>query len=228
MKKSIILSLLVTTFSLCAMGQTRVISGYVSTLNDLSVSNLRVTAQKSGSAVLTDSMGFFTVVALEKDLLQFTSKDEVFDHKNVRVNRRTRDTLMVQVKFVNTPENRELAVGYGYVQENALTNAVSQMENKDNNFCHYSDIYELIKGRMPGVEVVGGGREPEVIIRGISSINATNNALFVVDGVVVSSISHISPCHVKNINVLKDSSASIYGSRGANGVVIINTLKGND
>lgn len=228
MKAIFILSVLLTTLSQGAMSQTRVIEGYVTTLNDLTVANLRVSAQKSGSAVLTDSMGRFTLVALEKDILLFTSRDKVFDNKKVRINRRTPDTLMVPVKFMNTPENRELAVGYGYVKQNALTNAVSQMENKNNNFCHYSDIFELIKGRMPGVQVVGGGREPEVIIRGISSINASNAALYVVDGLVVNSISHISPCQVKSINVLKDSSASIYGSRGANGVVLIDTLKGGD
>jgi TonB-dependent SusC/RagA subfamily outer membrane receptor len=228
MKTYFILLVLAATLSVGAMGQTRVIAGYVTTLNDLTVANLRVTAQKSGSAVLTDSLGRFSVVALEKDILQFTSRDKVFDHKKVRINKRTPDTLKVQVKFLNTPENQELAVGYGYVKQNALTNAMSQMENKNSNFCHYSDIFELIKGRMPGVEVIGGGSEPQVIIRGISSIIASNTALYVVDGMVVNSISHISPCHVKSINVLKDSSASIYGSRGANGVVLIQTLKGGD
>ena len=228
MKSFFILLVLLASLSLAASGQSRVIEGYVTTLNDLTVANLRVTAQKSGSAVLTDSLGRFSVVALEKDLLRFTSRDMVFDHKKVRINKRTPDTLMVHVKFLNTPENRELAVGYGYVKQSALTNAMSQMENNNNNFCHYSDIFELIKGRMPGVQVIGGSREPEIIIRGISSINASNAALYVVDGMVVTSISHIAPCQVKSINVLKDSSASIYGSRGANGVVLIETLKGGD
>ncbi len=224
--KTIILSaalLLITSFS--ANTQTKVIKGYVTTLNGLSVSNMRITAQKAGSAVLTDSLGWFTLVTLEKDILQITSRDNIFDKKKVRINRRTPDTLNVHIKFLNTPENQELAVGYGYVRKNALTNSVAQMNNDDNDFCHYSNIFELIKGRIPGVQVMGSGREPEVIIRGISSINATNAALYVVDGVVLNAISHISPCQVKGITVLKDSSASIYGSRGANGVVLIETKK---
>ncbi len=228
MKTLILLTALIFIKSFSASTQTKVVKGYVTTLNDLSVSNMRITAKKAGSAVLTDSLGYFTLVTRDKDILQITSREKVFNAKKVRINRRTPDPLMVQIKFLNTPENREIAVGYGYIKESQLTSAVSQMDGNRENFCHYTDIFELIKGRIPGVQVVNSGREPEVIIRGISSLNASNAALFVLDGMVVNSIAHIRPCEVKRISVLKDSSASMYGSRGSNGVVLIETLKGGD
>ena len=82
-------------------------------------------------------------------------------------------------------------------------------------------VAEAISGRFAGVNVQGG----EVYIRGINSINGPNAALYVVDGIPTDYIANIDPCQVKNISIIKDGSSAIYGSRGANGVVLI-TLKG--
>ena len=84
----------------------------------------------------------------------------------------------------------------------------------------YRDIYEMIQGKCAGVQVTGRS----ITIRGKNSINLSTEPLFVVDGVAVEDVSHINPREVKNITVLKDSAASIYGVRGANGVILI-TLK---
>jgi len=87
-------------------------------------------------------------------------------------------------------------------------------------------MYELIRGRFAGVQIVSG----EIIIRGVNSINSSSAALIVLDGVPVSSsvLNSIPPVQVKSINILKDGSAAIYGSRGSNGVVLIETKKGGD
>ena len=132
------------------------------------------------------------------------------------------DSLVINLVFLNTRRNREMAVGYGYINEEDLTYAVSKLEQENNDFCHYSDIYELIRGRFAGVEVENG----QVIIRGSRSFYGSNEALYVVDGMIVNSINWISPCEVNSIDVIKDSGASAYGSRGANGVVIIDLKKG--
>ncbi|ASB48055.1 TonB-dependent receptor plug domain-containing protein [Alkalitalea saponilacus] len=205
------------------MHAQRVVQGYVLTLDDFTVSNIEIRAKNSGAAVQSDSAGHFVIVTEERDVLTFSGK--VFDRERVRINRRTPDTLEVNIKFKNTPENRQLAVGYGYMNERDITFAASQIDHKREDFCMYSDVFELIKGRFPGVQVLSGGREPEVIIRGMSSVVTSNCALYVVDGVVVNSIGHISPCQISKISVLRDSSASIYGSRGANGVVLIETKR---
>jgi TonB-dependent SusC/RagA subfamily outer membrane receptor len=228
MKTILVICVLFCLINTSIQSQTKVIEGFTTTLNDLPLSNMRITAKEAGTAVLTDSMGRFTIVTNEKDLLRITSRDDIFRDAKVRINRRTPDTLHIHLTFNNTMENQQLAVGYGYVRQSELTHSVSQMENKQDDFCHYSNIFELIKGRLAGVQVVGDGREPEVIIRGSSSLNSSNAALYVLDGMVINAISHISPCQVKSISVLKDSSASIYGSRGANGVILIETKKGGN
>ena len=76
----------------------------------------------------------------------------------------------------------------------------------------------MIQGKCPGVKVEG----QRIIIRGESTIYAGKDPLFIVDGATVNSIDWINPYDVKSIDILKDAAASIYGSRGANGVIIIN------
>jgi TonB-dependent SusC/RagA subfamily outer membrane receptor len=122
--------------------------------------------------------------------------------------------------------NREIAIGYGHVKDSEKLNAVANLNSDDMDFSQYSNIYELIRGRFAGVQVVNG----EIIIRGINSINSSSAALIVVDGIPSSSsvLSSIPPVQVKSINVIKDGSSAIYGSRGANGVVLIETKKGGD
>ena len=108
--------------------------------------------------------------------------------------------------------------GYEYFPAESLTSTVSVIEGDD--IVPYRDIYEMIQGKCAGVQVTGRS----ITIRGKNSINLSTEPLFVVDGVAVEDVSHINPREVKNITVLKDSAASIYGVRCANGVILI-TLK---
>ncbi|MFA5588446.1 MAG: TonB-dependent receptor plug domain-containing protein, partial [Mariniphaga sp.] len=132
----------------------------------------------------------------------------------------------INLKLKPGEKNREYAIGYGHVSDRDKLNALASLTSSDMDFSQYSSIYDLIKGRFAGVQVVNG----EVIIRGINSINSSSAALIIVDGVPVdgSALSSIPPIQVKSINVMKDGSSAIYGSRGANGVVLIETKRGND
>jgi TonB-dependent starch-binding outer membrane protein SusC len=80
----------------------------------------------------------------------------------------------------------------------------------------------MLRGAVPGVQVIG----KSIIIQGISTINASTDPLFVVDGLVVNSIDDVQPIEVLSVDILKGSAASIYGSRGSTGVILI-TLKGS-
>ena len=82
----------------------------------------------------------------------------------------------------------------------------------------------MLRGEVPGVQVNG----TSIRIQGASSLTLSTEPLFVVDGVTVNSIDHILPQMVKSIQVLKGSSAAIYGSRGANGVLLINLINAGD
>ena len=119
-------------------------------------------------------------------------------------------------------EDDEVEIGYGSVKrENTTHSSKEVVIDKKDQTRNFTSVYDLIRGRFPGVRVTDENR---IYIRGRSSINSSNEPLFVVDGTIVPSISHVLPTEVKNIEVLKDAAASIYGTRAANGVILI-TLK---
>lgn len=118
-------------------------------------------------------------------------------------------------------EDEMVDIGYGFIKRSNLTTSSSTIKTENVRFRSYTNIYDMIKGEVPGVEVNGNS----IRIRGISSINLSNEPLFVVDGVPTSTISDIPPTQVESIQVLKGADASMYGSRGANGVILIRRKK---
>ena len=107
-------------------------------------------------------------------------------------------------------------------QNDLETNSIGRVEMK--NAETYTDIYEYLRGKVPGVEIVG----TSIRIRGINTTGNTD-ALIILDGMEVSDISDVNPADVKSVEILKDAASTIYGMRGANGVVIIKTKSaGND
>ncbi len=118
----------------------------------------------------------------------------------------------------SVPSEEVVDIGYGKELRGNLSSAVSSVK-LDSDMTHYRDIYEMIQGKCAGVSVQG----TKVTIRGENSINSSTEPLFIVNGAPQTSIDWINPNDVKSIDVLKDAgSAAIYGSRGANGVIIIN------
>jgi TonB-dependent SusC/RagA subfamily outer membrane receptor len=111
-------------------------------------------------------------------------------------------------------------LGYGMqVTDEERTQSIGHVEALDHNDT-YKDIYSYIQGKVAGVVVRGN----KIYIRGINSINSGTDPLIVVDGTYMEDISGINPHDVKSIDVLKDASAtSLYGMRGANGVIVITT-----
>ncbi len=198
--------------------QSRVIHGRLTTFNTYPVQNVEVRSKKGKSTTVSDSLGQFHIVCLVEDVIGI--KPRAFKAVSRKVGPDT-DSLVINLVFVDTRKNRDIAVGYGYVKENDLTFAISNLEQENNEFCHYSNVYEVIIGRFAGVTV----ENRQVIIRGRNSFYGSSEALYVVDGVIVSSIDWVVPCEIRSINILKDGSASTYGSRGANGVVMIETKR---
>jgi outer membrane receptor protein involved in Fe transport len=98
---------------------------------------------------------------------------------------------------------------------------VNVIEGDRNQYASYSDIYQMLNGTVPGVVVNG----KSIIIRGRSSMFENTQPIFVVDGVIVSSIDNVKPFEVKSIEVLKTSSAGMYGHLGSNGVIVITTIR---
>jgi TonB-dependent SusC/RagA subfamily outer membrane receptor len=123
----------------------------------------------------------------------------------------------------NGAGERSIEVGYGTIKRKNLTTDVGYIDGQDEANSSYTNIYDMIQGKVPGVQVTGN----KITIRGVNSINLSTDPLFVVDGIVVNSIDNINPRQVKSISVLKGADASIFGSRGAGGVILI-TLLGSE
>ena len=211
--------------SLTVSAQDRVVYGKLTAFNRYPLENIEVVAKKSKVAVKTDSMGMFAIVCMEKDVVKIKSK--AFTTVSRKVGPET-DTLHINLVFMNSESNREMLIAYGHISEEELNYAMSHFQHENNDFCNYESIFELIRGKLPGVEVstdFGGGA---IYVRGSTSISSGTEALLVVDGMMTEDISWIHPCDVKKLDVIKDSQAAIYGSRGANGVVIIETRRGGN
>lgn len=199
--------------------QTYAVSGHVFAFKNMALKNIKVTAKKSQASVLTDSLGRFTLVCEKKDKLVFEGNGFAKVFKKLG---KKDEYVKIKMMFIESQKNREMAIGYGHVSEAELTNAVNNLSDYNNDFCNYTDVYEILVGRFPGVQIVNTGGSKKVLVRGVSSTSSNIYALLIVDGVPVDDLGFLPPASVKSINVLKDG--AIYGSRGANGVVIITTV----
>jgi TonB-dependent SusC/RagA subfamily outer membrane receptor len=226
MKRIIRVSMLVFILiaaSLSNFAQERILLGTVYTFDSIPLVNANIEVKSTKQVVKTDSLGNFSVSCDSEDVLQVSAKG--FTTEKFKLESKIK-LAIINLKLKPGTKNREIAIGYGHVLDSEKLNAVSSLNNNDIDFSQYSNMYELIRGRFAGVQVVNG----EIIIRGVNSINSSSAALIVLDGIPVSSsvLSSIPPVQVKSVNVLKDGSAAIYGSRGSNGVVLIETKRGGD
>lgn len=223
--RSLIIFVCCLIFSAASLAQTRVVHGVLTAYNKYPVANIEVTAKKSKASTRSDSLGNFAIVCSEKD--QIKIKPETFKSLIRKIDKNTEDTLYINLVFMDSKKNRELAVGYGYMAREDLTFAADHMQQENNEYCNFTDIYELLKGKFPGVQVDGTSGSYTVYIRNSQSVNGPRDVLFVVDGSAGASISGLSPCDIRTIDVIKDGMTSIYGTRGSNGVILIETKRGN-
>lgn len=217
--KSIVLLALMFSVAFEVQAQSRVVHGTLTVFDSYPVQHIEITSKKAKASSMSDSLGQFSIVCLENDVIKVNPT--AFKAKRKKVHADT-DSVHLNLEFIDSEENREIAVGYGYISEKDLSFGVSHMENKNDRFCSYSNIFDLISGQLSGVSVVGH----DVYVRGgTNSFSLSTTALYVVDDQTTSSIAWIQPCQVKSINVLKDGNAAVYGSRGGNGVILIELIK---
>lgn len=121
-------------------------------------------------------------------------------------------------------QDEAVNIGYSRARKRDLTGSVSKLTLKDEELVGYSDIYEYLQGRVAGVEVVG----TQVRVRGEHSITGNNDPLWIVDGQECNDVGSIPVNMIKSVEVLKDGSlTAMYGSRGANGVILVTLKDGN-
>lgn len=120
--------------------------------------------------------------------------------------------------------NDSLDMGYGHSKRDKNTSSVSRVGGKTRQIATYDNIADYIQATVPGVTVQKGSTT-RFVIRGVGTNSGMSDPLLLVDGVEVDSFDNILPSQVDYVDVIKDGSASIYGARGANGVIMITTKK---
>jgi len=218
--KTVITVLVLVIFSITVIhAQDRVVYGVVHTLEKIPLTGVEIQIQSTKQKIYTDSLGNFAAGCNQKDKLKLRANG--FYNQNIKIHENTK-FVAVNLKVKPGKKQQDYAIGYGYVSEQDKTTSISNMHVTESDYAQYHSLYDIV--RSMGAEV----RNNEIIIRGTKSFQGSSAALIVVDG-VISDYDHFSslrPVEIKRIDILRDAAASIYGSRGANGVVLIETLKG--
>lgn len=173
----------------------------------------------------TDFDGNYTITAESDAVLVFSYIG--FTKSEVAVN--SQSTLNVTLSEDASQLEEVVVIGYGTQKKSDLTGAVSTVDSEEINKFTYNDAAQAIQGRTAGVRVEANGGSPGanalVTIRGSSTLSDAG-PLYVIDGMLTGDMTTLNPGDIESISVLKDASASaIYGSRAANGVIIVTTKK---
>lgn len=199
-------------------GQEITLAGTVRCFNRYPLSNVEVNAGNP-EVVLTDSAGWFMIAMRRGEKVTFEA--EGFESFNLRP--RKSDTVIINLVFRGREKDMMVAIGNGYIRKEDLTFAVSNLEQENSNFSNFANIFDLIRGRFPGVDVINTPAGQAIQVRGTNSLSLSGEPLYIVDGIPVDDISAIEPVNIRSVNVLKDAAAAYYGTRGTNGVIIIET-----
>lgn len=178
------------------------------------------------NGAVADENGKYTITVSPKTILEFS----FLSYKTRMESVKGRSEINVVLEQDKVQLETAIAIGYGVSKKSDLTGAVAVVDMEELQDTPVNSVAEALQGRIAGADIVSGTGEPgsgtSIQIRGARSISAGNEPLIVVDGVLdaVSSLDDINPADIVNISVLKDvSSTAIYGSRGANGVILVTT-----
>ena len=236
-KNSLVRSVLLLTTLLCVgMVKAQTVTGNVSDeLGPLVGANVLVKGTTNGAQ--TDFDGNFTLDGVEGSATLVFSYVG-YKSQEVKVNNRSTVDVVMQEDASQLEE--VVLIGYGSQKKSDLTGAVGQVDSEQLQERPATSLNQALSGKIAGVQVNTNSGRPggksNIRVRGFSSINSSNNPLYVVDGVQLpqggldqfsTAIDYLNPNDVVSIEVLKDaSSTAIYGSRGANGVILITTKRG--
>ena len=218
--------LFITTASTFA--QNRTVTGTITSPDGAPLLGVNIIQKGTSNGVVSDFDGNYQIQLVpgnETLVYSFigyvTIEQEVSARSVVDVVMQTDDESLDEV----------VVVGYGSTRKSDITGAVSSVSSQDLEKAIYNNVDELLQGRSAGVQVTSSSGAPDagasIRIRGNNSISGNNAPLYVVDGIPISGTPNFNPQEIESIEILKDASATaIYGSRGANGVILISTKRG--
>lgn len=211
--------------------QQRIIQGKVTDGNGVPLPSVTVAQKGSQNRVVTDDGGNYQITVEGDDIvLVFSMMGFISNEQSVA----NRSLVNVVLEASMSDLDEVVIVGYGTVKKSDLTGSVSSVKSEEINAFPASNVMHALSGRAPGVQVKQNTGSPgggvSVRIRGTNSIQGSNEPLYVVDGFPVSGQPlHLNNNDIESVEILKDASAvAIYGSRGANGVVLITSKTGKD
>ncbi|HPT30587.1 MAG TPA: SusC/RagA family TonB-linked outer membrane protein, partial [Prolixibacteraceae bacterium] len=215
-------------FSLWSFGQGNLVRGTVTDENGAPMPGVNVVISGTTTGTITDVNGRFQIQADAKSVLTFSFIG--YNPQNVLVGNQKEFTIKMASSELQLGD--VVVVGYGTQRKEAVTGSVASIGGDDIREIPSSNFTNSIQGRLPGVELSQNSTRPDatmqIRIRGTRSLTASNDPLVVLDGIpFVGSINEINTNDIKSLDILKDASATaVYGSRGANGVILITTNRG--
>ncbi|MRR19291.1 TonB-dependent receptor [bacterium] len=224
-----VLLILVLAAGIMVHAQTRTIQGTVTGATGEKLSGVVVSIPGTTTGALTNAEGVYSLaVPPEATTLQFSFIGLAPVTETIG-NRTTINVVMLESTLAL---DEVVVVGYGTVKKRDLTGSVSSVRSDEIVKTASSNALQSIQGKVAGLDVTREsgetGSEVNMTLRGVRSVNASNSPLFLVDGIEYGSTLDINPSDIASIEVLKDaSSTAIYGTRGANGVIIITTKRGD-
>lgn len=216
---------------LCAFAQSKTIKGKVTDMQNEPLIGVNVMVKENPSiGTITDIDGNYTLsVPSDKDILVFSYIGYLSKEANVSRQQ------VINIKLAEDAQSLDevIVVGYGVVKKRDLVGSISSVKSKDLTAVPTSNVLESMQGKIAGLDMTRSSGQPgssfNFTVRGNRSLTASNAPLILVDGIEYGSDININPNDIESIEVLKDASTTaIYGSRGANGVILVTTKKGKE
>ena len=210
-----------------AHAQGKSVSGTVLDGTGMSVIGASVMVKGTGNGTITDMDGKFVLSNVPEDA---TLEISFVGYKSQHLSVKGKTTFNVTLEEDTEMLDEVVVVGYGTVKKANVVGSIAKVNAEAIEDRPVTRVEQALQGQMAGVSVRSTSGAPgsdiTINVRGAASINGESTPLYVVDGVPIDNLSGINPNDIESIDVLKDAaSASIYGSRGSNGVVLITTKK---
>jgi hypothetical protein len=215
----VLLTGLIITAGLAAQSRQdlRTVTGVITVFKTLPLNKVRISAEKSGESTYTNSTGIFSIKCADKDFIVVSAAG--FHERRIKVG--NEEMYKVDLSYIDNETNFNEATSHGHISPDILRQSIiARASRKAKDYSRYQTIYELISNEIYNVRVKGSS----VVNTKVRSFDSNPQVLYVVDNVIVSDISYIIPEYVKAIEFIDDVGTTLYGSKGANGVLKI-TLK---
>ena len=205
------------------------INGVVIDKNGEPIIGANIMEKGTSNGTITDFDGKFTLNVSNKATLVISYIG--YTTQEIAASKATGGTLTVTLVEDTEMMDEVVVVGYGTMRKSDVTGSIASTRGSDILKTQSFSALDGLKGKASGVNIFSNSGQPgagiRVLIRGVNTINASTDPLYVVDGVVMEDFHLLNPNDIENIEVLKDaSSAAIYGARGANGVILVTTKRG--